>query len=154
MRYLCGILLTAIASQAAAQAPNDEMLLVCDGESFNRTETASVDGWAADNHGNSATGGAALRELKKIPFQVRLRISDGIAEMSVPAAAAPEINENKGGWFPVKKLAIGDNEITGKVRFNMFSSSTFRVDRRTGAITTSGGFSGHCKKADLGERAF
>lgn len=144
----------AITLLLSTPAMADELLLKCDGTSLARLNTSTTTADVRDSNNHSATGEASTTEAVRIPFQVMVRIKDGTAQMNVPGLAAPEINDGKAGWFPVKSLIVSDDEITGKVRFNLFASSTFRVDRRTGAISTSGGYTGSCVKQDLSQRAF
>lgn len=139
----------------AETAPIDsELLLVCEGGTLSNMQTAETYVSAYNNRGYRVDGNATTREPGRIDYSVKLRIRDGIGEMSVPDLVVPELSSGKQGWFPVKDLKIGDDEISGRVRFNFVSSSSFRIDRRTGDISTSGGFVGKCVKQDLSQRAF
>jgi len=150
----------ALASGPAAQPqepsskPETEMLLVCDGSTFTVAPTSQTNALVTDNNGYMASGSVTSSRPASVGFQVRLRIIGGDAEMNIPAIAAPTISNGNGGWYKVKDLKIGENEISGKIRMNWFDSSIFRIDRRTGQITSEGGFSGTCRKEDLQKRAF
>lgn len=139
---------------AEAAQPVEEMLLVCEGSTLTNLTTATTTARLADNQGYAVDGRASTSEPRSVDYTVHLRIRGSAAEMTVPALVMPEFNSSKSGWLPVKQLVISENEITGRVRYNFLSSSTFRIDRRTGDITSSGGFRGKCRKQDLTQRAF
>ena len=138
---------------SGAQPALEEMLLICDGASVGDIVTSRTNGVALDSRGNVATGTAATIESGSVEFQVQFRTRGDIAEMNVPGGAAPWWSGGKAGWYPVKRLSITDDEITGRVQFNLLTSSSFHIDRRTGSITTKS-FSGICRKQDLTQRAF
>jgi hypothetical protein len=142
--------------EAGTGAPRseNEMLLICDGSTFTVAPTSQTNAFVADNRGNMVTGSATSTAPANVGFQVQLRIIGNDAEMHLPAAAAPRISAKNGGWRKVKELQITENQISGKVRTDWFDSSSFRIDRRTGSITSEGGFSGTCRKQDLQQRAF
>ncbi len=143
-----------IEESNGAPQPENEMLLVCDGSTFTVAPTSQTNALITDNSGYMASGSVTSSRPASVGFQVRLRIIGGVAEMNIPAIAAPTISNGNGGWYKVKDLKIGENEISGKIRMNWFDSSIFRIDRRTGQITSEGGFSGTCRKEDLQKRAF
>lgn len=60
--------------------------------------------------------------------------------MRLPSSVVPDMTSNKAGWFKVKDLVVNDREIMGKVAMNFLASSRFRIDRRTGVMTSSGGY--------------
>lgn len=132
----------------------DEMLLVCDGSTFTVAPTSQSNASVTDNQGYMVSGTATATAPINLEFQVRLRIVGSDAEMSMPPIAAPTINSGNGWWYKVKDLKISENEISGKIKMNWFISSSFRIDRRTGSISSEGGFSGICWKEDLQKRAF
>lgn len=150
----------SVLSQPTTQAPefgpkpDTEMLLVCDGSTFTVAPTSQTNALVTDNSGYMASGSVTSSRPTSVGFQVRLRIIGGDAEMNIPAIAAPTISTGNGGWYKVKDLKIGENEISGKIKMNWFNSSIFRIDRRTGQITSEGGFSGTCRKENLEKRAF
>ncbi|WP_133243758.1 hypothetical protein [Sphingomonas pokkalii] len=88
--------------------------------------------------------------------------SRGVTEFRIEgdkAFARPPLGfvERKGtnGWLPVKKLVVTDGEISGMVQVDLLTASRFRIDRRTGELTTSGGFRGVCTKLEANDkRAF
>ncbi len=138
---------------AVADPPSDETLLVCDGTSRGNQVTSRTTGSMFDNRGNSATGYAVTTEPGTVAFRVQLRIKDGKAEMNTPPGPSPWWGGGKAGWYPVKGLAITGDEISGRVQYNFATASRFRIDRRTGTITTDK-FTGTCVKQDLSQRAF
>jgi hypothetical protein len=54
-------------------------------------------------------------------------------------------------------LAIGPDEITGKVMINFIQHPNIRIDRRSGSVALDGkvgSFAGQCEKYDPAQRAF
>lgn len=102
----------------------------------------------------SAEGQITKTEPVAVSFRVELRVTNGVASMRVPKIATGGY-EGEANWFPVKNYLETPGEFSGRVRFGLFAgSSTFRIDRRTGEISTSGGFSGTCTKQDLTQHKF
>lgn len=138
---------------AVATTPPD-MLIICDGSAVAMAPESTTTMGVTDNQGYSATGSAVTSSPATLAFTAQLRIEGGEARMNLPAFAGPEISSSKGGWYRVKGLSVDDRRITGKVVWNFLSSSSFEIDRRTGTMTSSGGFQGQCHAADLEQRAF
>lgn len=153
MRLIPALTLALTAAPALAKTPPD-MLLVCDGSTLAMAPDSQTTMGVVDNEGYAATGSAVTSSRADVPFTAQLRIESGEARMSLPAFVAPEISSSKGGWYKVKALVIDDRRITGKVVFNFISSSSFEIDRRTGTMTSAGGFHAQCRAVDLSERAF
>ena len=151
------------ASEASLQSdqsssvnePENEMLLVCDGSTFTVVPTSQTNALVTDSHGNMVVGSATSSAPANVRRQVQLRIKGGSAEMQVPELGGLAfLFIVNAGWYKVKNLIVGGDEISGKVRFGAFDSSKFRIDRRTGSISLQGVFSGNCRKEDLQKRAF
>jgi len=138
---------SATPTQGIDSQPENEMLLVCTGTTMMSTPTSQTSAIVSDNSGNMALGSATSSSIQNARVQVRLRISGENAELFVPAGY------NNAGWRKVKNLKIDEDEISGKITY-WLRRSNFRVDRRTGIMTTSGGFEGLCRKEDLQQRAF
>lgn len=151
----------ALASDPVAQPqepgskPETEMLLVCEGSRFTLVPTSQTNAIVTDNRGNLAVGSATSSAPANVAVQVRLHVKEGVAEMQVPSLGGPAfVFVVNAGWYSVKNLIFGDDEISGKVKFGVFDSSKFRIDRRTGAISLQSVFAGTCRKEDLQKRAF
>lgn len=78
-------------------------------------------------------------------------LKDGKASLKPPMIA---YYKGRDGWWEVRELVVTDTEIGGRIKYNMFASDRFRIDRRTGELTSTGGFSGQCRKLEKTERAF
>lgn len=138
---------------AAETATLPDMHLICDGQSAANMASSSTAN-VTDNEGYSVNGIATTSRPTVIAMSLQFRVVDGVAEMNLPRIAAPQISSSKGGWYQVKDLKVTDDQITGKVRFNFVNSSSFRIDRTTGILTSAGGFQGTCAKVDRAERKF
>lgn len=137
-----------LAAALATSAPN--LNLSCTGATLVQDGSAVT---LRDNRGYEVEATGTGSGVGSVSFTVRLQIRDGVGRMNVPNAATGGMRGDA-GWFPVKDLIVNDDEITGKVRLALLSTSRFSIDRRTGGITTSGGFSGTCQKEDDTRRAF
>lgn len=137
----------ATPTQATASQSENEMLLVCTGTAMMSTPTSQTSAIVSDNTGNMAVGSATSSSIQNAKVQMRLRIVGDNAELFVPAVYA------SAGWRKVKNLKISSDEISGKISYWLVESS-FRIDRRTGIMTTGRGFEGTCSKEDLQKRAF
>lgn len=152
-KALMGAVLALPLAASPAHAA-DELLLICDGVTYTNVESARTTGAVADNQGYSAGASITTTRPGEVPFRVQFRLLDGAARMNVPAFASGGA-KGDANWFPVSNLAVSDSEITGRVKFGFwYGSSNFRIDRRTGTMTTSGGFNGGCQKQDITQRAF
>lgn len=128
--------------------------LTCSGRSFISVpvETAAVT--ARDSYGGSASGSGVRTEIREVEASVGFRLEQGLAKMQLPAMFLPNIHGGRGGWFNVKNLAVTEREITGKVAVNFLHQPSFRIDRMTGEITSSGGFHGQCERESSEQRKF
>jgi hypothetical protein len=135
----------------AAEVPTEELLLVCDGAVMTDV-SADSEGEIYDNRGNSLHVRGSSSTPGSVPFRVQVRIRGAVAEMNMPPAAGG--TRAADGWRQVKQFTMTENEITGRVRVGLISAASFRIDRRTGLITSSGGYAGQCRKEDLSKRAF
>ena len=54
----------------------------------------------------------------------------------------------------MRELQVTDRDITGKIKINLLNNSSFRIDRISGRLTSSGGFQGDCEPEDVTRRKF
>lgn len=139
---------------AALVAPQDELLLICEGTMIADVGGSSTTASVSGSYGQSATGQAYTTRTGQVGVSVQFRMVNGQAQINLPSAALPALNSAKEGWLNVKDLSISDTQIAGKVRLNFLNSSRFRIDRRTGVMTSDGGFQGVCQKQDVRENRF
>jgi hypothetical protein len=89
-----------------------------------------------------------------------IEIVGGNARVKLPSPMVPLLSGGgNGGWFTVSDLWVNDDEITGVIRLNALNKPKFRIDRRSGQISITGGFSdftGQCDavRADGPQRKF
>lgn len=140
-----------VAADVAA-LPN--IYLICEGQTAANLASETTTATITDNEGYSANGVATTSRPSVVRMTIQFRVSDGKAEINMPRFAAPVISSSKEGWYPVKDLKFTDDQISGKVKYNFIASSSFRIDRSTGVITSSGGFQGQCTKVERAERKF
>lgn len=60
------------------------------------------------------------------------------AQIRLPRQIVPKSHGGSGGWFGIKDLVVGENEITGKVTMNFTNAPYLRIDRITGAVSVDG----------------
>ena len=105
------------------------LLLSCPGYAWTMTETGQTTGSVVTNDGDAAF-------------------------VMLPAFATPPLTMKIDGWLPVKKLAVNDMTISGKISMGLLDSSSFTIDRISGIITSSGGFTGKCAAIAAENRQF
>ncbi len=128
------------------------IMLSCPGSSSGIGTTSSGSAVATNNYGERVNVYGSTQEPITVNGTVDVRIIEGVAEVLVPAIFTGGTGGAK--WRKVKNLAITDSEITGKVGLGLLSSTTFRIDRRSGVLMSDGGFRGQCTKIDEAARAF
>lgn len=138
----------------AAQAAVSDLSLTCRGSVLGAVpvETTSVS--AVTSTGGRAVGSGVRSEVVSRDVDLSFRIEQGQAKLRLPSALLPQIRSGNAGWFKVSNLTVTENEISGRVAINFLSRPTFRIDRRTGEISSSGGFHGVCAADDLTQRKF
>lgn len=145
----------ALAAPAAAQPPAPlELNLSCRGESTGLTtvETGSVA--TRNNYGGASASYDSRQGLVTIDTLISFRLADGEAMLSVPAALLPPIHGGKRGEFRVRELVVSERDIVGKIKINLLNNASFRIDRISGRLTSSGGFQGDCEPEDVSRRKF
>lgn len=97
--------------------------------------------------GSSMVGGGVLDRgpPTQRSYTVQFRIIGGAGEIYLPSPGGGIVSK---GWEPVKDLAVTDELISAKVKTTIFSYSKFTIDRVTGVMNSSGGFSGQCRKVE------
>ena len=160
MRNMLCVGLTAlcVSASAVAQEAPQRLDLVCLGAgAANRQSNTTVNAW--DSYGGY--GSANVVGNRSVPFddQVNLWIEGDEGRIRMPRAMLPLIRGGEDGWFKIKSIEKGENEITGSVAVNILNNPKLRIDRITGAISISGkagDYSGRCQRYDpeTVERAF
>jgi hypothetical protein len=151
--WLVGLVLAAPAAAQPA-APPLELNLSCRGESTGLATVGTESVSTRSNWGGASTSYGTRQGLVTIDTLISFRLSGGEAMLSVPAALLPPIHGGKSGEFRVRELQIGERDITGKIRINLMNNASFRIDRISGRLTSSGGFQGDCEAEDVARRKF
>ena len=107
-----------------------------------------------NNWGGASTSYGTRQGLVTIDTLISFRMSDGAAMLSVPAALLPPIHGGKRGEFRVRELQVSERDIVGKIKINLLNTASFRIDRISGRLTSSGGFQGDCEPEDVTRRKF
>ena len=151
--WLFGLVLAAPAA-AQPSPPPLELNLSCRGESTGlaTVETGSVA--TRNNYGAASTSYGTRQGLVTIDTLISFRLANGEAMLSVPAALLPPIHGGKRGEFRVRELQVSERDITGKIKINLMNNASFRIDRISGRLTSSGGFQGDCEPEDVTRRKF
>lgn len=129
---------------AVAQGLPLTLHLICPGSSTAMAPSRSVTGGVYGSEG-SVTGSATESELVTKVGTTEFKLENGSATIRPPMGFVAR--KGKAGWFPVKNLTVSEDEITGELTVALLETSRFRIDRRTGEITTSGGYRGICSLA-------
>ncbi|QPI75370.1 hypothetical protein [Sphingobium sp. Cam5-1] len=153
---LAAFTLGLTVATGAAAAP---LHLVCLGNgSANRITSSSGSAWAS----NGASAWGQVIGTRDVPFddQVNIELADdGTGQIRMPRAMLPKIRGGKDGWFEIRDVVKGQDEITGTVQVNVFNSPKLRIDRIRGHVSLSGksgDYAGICQPFDPAtvQRAF
>lgn len=133
----------------ASDNPTAFSLVCLGGGSANRISNGSVNAWTSDGDYASAN----IVGNRSVPFddQVNVLIDGNKGKIRMPRAMLPLFRGGENGWFDIKKIVVGENEITGSVAVNIINSPKLRIDRITGAMSISGkagDYSGRCHPYD------
>jgi hypothetical protein len=144
-----------LAAPAAAQpAAPLELNLSCRGESTALATVGTESVATRNNWGGASTSYGTRQGLVTIDTLISFRLNNGAAMLSVPAALLPPIHGGKRGEFRVRELQVTERDITGKIKINLLNNASFRIDRISGRLTSSGGFQGDCEPEDVTRRKF
>ncbi|MDQ2892817.1 MAG: hypothetical protein M3R64_06985 [Pseudomonadota bacterium] len=91
------------------------------------------------------------------PFDgvLRIRIRGDQADAMLPQPMLAQTSQS--GWRPIKKLAITEAAIDGKVDLGFLYAPVFHIDRYAGTLSLSGSmnaFEGDCHPYEASERQF
>jgi hypothetical protein len=138
---------TLIAAPVMAQ-PAD-LHLICDGTGDHQVAHGAF-GTASNRHGSASAFGVS-HSSEQFGEQMDVEIAGGVAKTRVPRRFLPPAHGGDGGWFDIKDLVVGPDEITGTVLINFANHPKLRIDRRSGAIEMDGkvgAYSGECRPYD------
>jgi len=119
------------------------------------TETSYVS--TRQRHGDSNFGSVTTTGKRDFSGTAYVEISGSFARVKVPNAMLPTIRGGDDGWFTVKDPFMNDREITGKIKLNALNKPKLRIDRVSGTLSLTGGFSefnGQCSVQDVTKPKF
>jgi hypothetical protein len=148
------LVLSVLIQGGAVASANDELYLACKGGATAQVATGTSSASAIDSRGGSAAASGITTETQYIEGIVLFRMAKGLAEVNVPRQFLSGQKLGNAGWFKVKKTLVSEDEITGKIQTEFLTTSSFRIDRRTGIMTSDGGFSGNCTLVDVMTKKF
>jgi hypothetical protein len=144
----------AMMMAAAAQSGALPELLACRGSTIGSMATGSQSTVVQDSTGKVVTGRSVDSEVREIGAVMQFRLNGDDPRANIPRILAPETAVSKGGWYRVRELQISEDFVRGRMIYNLFESSRFEIDRRTGILTTTDGFQGDCEAVDVNQRKF
>jgi len=106
---------------------------------------------ARDSDGNSASATTYANRSSGFHDEVAVEIVEGVGRIRLPRSLLPPIHGGSEGWFQLKNLKQGDNDITASAAVSFISAPKVRISRLTGAIAIdghTGSFAGHCEPFD------
>lgn len=154
--FIAATALVALALPAAAE----DLDLICDGagtypqtSNGRATITSPTTGLPGANLSGSSTS------IQNLAASVRVEIRGDSARILMPPAMTPAINNgSEQGWWPVDRLSVSEDEITGRFSLNALNRPRINIDRRAGTIEVDGNFRyyflGDCRAVEASERRF
>lgn len=145
-------LLAGFASPQAADTPT--LHLNCVGVTTGSVPIETSSAVVQDTRGRAAYGSEVRSAVVPQETVIGFKMEDGQAEMRLPSHLLPEMHGGDAGWFKVKRLEVTEQAITGRVAVNFLHNPSFRIDRMTGELSSSGGVSAMCAPVERSERKF
>jgi hypothetical protein len=92
-----------------------------------------------------------LTNSGRIPFTsaIRIKVANGTGQALIPNEMLAD--DDPRGWHAIKKLAVTNESVNGKVYFNWLFSPVMSLDRRSGVLRINGSmanFTGRCTAYD------
>lgn len=83
----------------------------------------------------------SLTTVRK-PFSgtATVEMSASTVRLKLPPALVPPLSDGKEAWYTLNDAFIGDKEITGGLKFNMFNKPKVKIDRMTGQLLLTSSF--------------
>lgn len=150
VRVAIGAILLLQAQAAAAQ----DLILVCEGAMVGMFTERAGGVVATDNEGNVVSGRSGSSRYAEVPTTAEFQLVGDTARINLPQPPTCAICVGEKGWRDVRDLTVGEDRITGRIRYGLLSGTTFEIDRRTGTMTSRNGFRGECKPISIDERRF
>jgi hypothetical protein len=134
----------------AIPALGNELHLLCSGGGvFAKTigSTAVV----TNSDGQVVYGSGTSTQSVSYEDEVSVEILGDKGRIRLPASIVPAIHGGNDGWYELKNLKIGENEILASAALNWINNPKIRIDRLAGTISINGrnsNFSGRCQSYD------
>lgn len=146
---LCALALLAQPAQA-----QENLSLICEGAFRGQFKDRGAGGSIVTPEGDIYSGGGSTSQYRDIPTIALFRMDSGAATLNLPQPPTCAICKGEKGWRDVKDLSFGEDIISGRITYGLFSGTKFEIDRRTGIMTSRSGFTGMCSAQDLSQRKF
>lgn len=121
--------------------------LVCAGGGAHKVNDSA---YARDGYGNGVVISGTSRVGYRDEAQVEIVGQEG--RIRVPDGVKPPLRSGgDDGWWELKGLDIGENEIKGEIALNFLNKPKLRINRLNGHISIrgrSGNFEGYCEPYD------
>ena len=108
------------------------------------------DGMTTFNGSGTSSSTTYIPRAQAFDDQMDLFIENGEGRIRVPRVMLPLIRGGENGWFKLKNVEFGANELIASVAINVINNPKLRIDRRTGVVNLSGkagDFVGRCQTA-------
>ena len=154
--FLIAAVAALLSAPAFAQDAPKTLRLRCEG-----IATVSTSQVASSNYmgsgGGMVFGNTTVTGKRSGEAIVNVEITDGAGRARFSPILIPALNTgSKDGWWTLTNLAMGEDEILAKTKFNILNNVSLRIDRRNGDMEVKGlglSFTGKCAP-DLAERMF
>jgi hypothetical protein len=137
-----------LAAQDSAAAAPQAVTLSCQGSgSVDASQTSSTNTYNYKTQ-KYESGTATTTGRKPFTGMTQVEIAGAMGRIMLPKPMKPLMSNDSEGWFPIGNIAASDKEITGQISINGLNKPKMKIDRMTGTIAISGGFSdftGQCQ---------
>lgn len=150
--------LVTLSTPSKGQDSAVTLSLMCPGEGAVTVDASST---ATVKNNNDITDRATVEipGKRQVPFKATMyiEINGASGRMQPPKQLDSFLSNSKDGWLDIQNLAVAEREITGQIRYNMFTRPKFKVDRMSGMVTLGderNGFTGQCERMENAKPKF
>ncbi|GAB7127748.1 hypothetical protein JCM19000A_22550 [Silvimonas sp. JCM 19000] len=138
---LAPVVLAVCVLSLIGPAHAQDKLLACNG-SGTVSDVQTTNGQEYNNKTHEIDKSTSSNTTVRKPFSgtATVELGDASVRLKLPPALVPVMSDGKDAWYALNDAFIGDKEITGSLKFNLFNKPRIKIDRVNGTLSLSSGF--------------
>ncbi|KAF0812673.1 hypothetical protein IGB42_02965 [Andreprevotia sp. IGB-42] len=134
-------IIAALIVISAGYAQADTTLLTCNGAGWvtdAQTTNSMEYNYKTESYDKSTSSSTIVHK----PFSgaATVELAQNSVRLKFPHDLVPPLSDGRDAWYALNDSFVGDKEITGAVKFNLFNKPKVRIDRMTGQLSVISGF--------------